>query len=296
MDVGGTRLRLGAQDVVSGASTQSIEVPVPRSVDAMAEAITALARQLTDAGSIESVAVGLPGQVLDNRCVWVPNLRFLDGVALGDVLSARLAAPCHLINDAQATLIAEVEQGAARGCADVVLVAVGTGIGGAYQVGGRLVRGANGCAGAFGWLPFSGSRRDEDHGQWERAGSGLALDAAAREWDGTAGLLHAARTGEPAARTVLDRYGAVLGEGIAALASVLDPEVVVFAGGMVAAFELLQNSVRAAIAEHGSPAGRQVRVVPAALGSAAGLIGALRWADRCRSSEAPKQRAAGRER
>lgn len=281
VDVGGTRLRLRAREIRSGMRAEIIEIPVPESVDAMVEAIASLTRSSIGDQPIESVALGLPGRVVDNGCVWVPNLRFLDGVALGDILAARLSAPCHLINDAQATLLAEAGDGAARGCVNAMLIAVGTGIGGAFLVEGRLVRGANGSAGSFGWLTYTGSTRDEDHGQWERVGSGQALEQIGRAWGGTAGLIAAVRAGEPPARAALDRYSAVLGEGIAALASIIDPDVVVFAGGLSAAFELLRGPLVAAVSEHGSPTGRCVQVVPAALGVAAGVEGALQWAERC---------------
>jgi predicted NBD/HSP70 family sugar kinase len=275
-DVGGTRLRLiAANGAAPGGRSAVREIPVPRSAGAMVEAIADLTAEVTGGGHVAAAAIGLPGQVLGARCVWVPNLRFLDGVALGDLVSARLGAPCRLLNDAQATLVAEAHEGAATGHADVLLVAVGTGIGGAYQVGGRLVRGANGCAGAFGWLPFPGYQRDADHGAWERAASGQSLERLAAPWGGAEAMFGAARAGEVKAREVAGGFGATLGAGIAALASVLDPELVVFGGGLVSAFDILGDAVAGAVREHGSPAGAGVRLVPAALGGAAGVIGAL---------------------
>jgi glucokinase len=288
IDVGGTRLRLIAQNAGGATRSEPVEVPVPRSVDAMVDAIETLARTVVEEARIVSTAIGLPGQVLGSRCVWVPNLRFLDGVALGELVADRLGAPCQLINDAQATLVAEAAEGAARGFDDVVLIAVGTGIGGAYQVGGRLVRGANGCAGAFGWLPFSGSRRDADHGQWEQAGSGRSLERLALPWGTTEALLAAARRGDATARAVIDGYAEVLGEGVAALASVLDPDIIVFGGGLVSAFDLLNRPMLAAVTAHGSPAGGRVRLSPAALGGSAGVIGALRWAAEWRPQAPPE--------
>ena len=213
-------------------------------------------------------------------CVWIPNLRFLDGMALADLLTERTGAPSHLINDAQATLLAETHEGAAQHHAHVVLVAVGTGIGGAYQINGELVVGANGCAGSFGWLPFSGAGRDDDHGQWERAASGQALEAMAEAFGGTQGLIAAAHRGDGTALQMMSHYGALLGEGIAGLTSILDPNVVILAGGLVSAFDLFGATLAAAVATHGSPTGRTVPVIPAALGSSAGIIGTLLWARR----------------
>jgi predicted NBD/HSP70 family sugar kinase len=280
-DVGGTRLRVRAQDSTSGQRSDVLEIPVPRDTDALVAAITELAAQAADGRVIESVAAGLPGHVRDQYCVWIPNLRYLDDVMLGELLSDSIGAPCHLINDAQATLLAETREGVAQEHPNAVLVAVGTGIGGAIQINHELVLGANGCAGSFGWLPFSGERRDVDHGQWERTASGQALDSLAQKFGGTHALVSAARRGNPDAIGMLNNYGALLGEGIAGLASILDPNVVILAGGLVGAFDLFGAALTAAVAHHGSPTGRTVPVIPAALGSAAGVIGTLLWATYC---------------
>jgi predicted NBD/HSP70 family sugar kinase len=145
-------------------------------------------------------------------------------------------------------------------------------------VGGRVVRGAHGCAGSFGWLPLAGGARDDDHGEWETAASGRSLEALAEPWGSVQDLLAAARSGDSDAVATLTGYGRLLGRGTAALASLIDPGVVVFAGGLVQAFDLLAVPMRDAMAEYASPAGRTVPVVPAALGGAAGVIGALHLA------------------
>ena len=277
-DVGGTRLRVMAQNVVTGARSAIAESPVPRTTDGLVDALAqAVAEPCTD-GRIASVAVGLPGQVTGGTCVWVPNLRFLDGSPLAELLEKRLSAPCLLSNDAQATLVAEGREGAARGHLDALLVAVGTGIGGAVQLGGRVVPGAHGCAGSFGWLPLSGGPRDDDHGEWETAASGRSLEALGEPWGSVQDMLAAARADDAAAVETVIAQGQLLGRGTAALASIFDPGVVVFAGGLVQAFDLLEKPMREAMAEYASPAGRTVPIVPAALGSAAGVIGALHLA------------------
>lgn len=277
-DIGGTRLRAIAEDAADRTRSDVADEPVPRSVPELLARVAELAEAVAAGARIESIAIGLPGQVSATTCTWIPNLRFLDGVALADEVTDRLGAPCELINDAQATLTAEAAEGAARGRADVALLAVGTGIGGAFQVGGRIVRGARGCAGSFGWLPFPGGAPDPDHGQWELAGAGARLDELAAEWGSAAGLVEAVRAGDPGARATFDGYAAVLGQGAAGLASVLDPELIVFAGGLVTAFDLLEAPLLEALRRYASPAGRTVPVVPALLGSAAGVVGALRWA------------------
>lgn len=278
VDVGGTRLRVMGQDAASGHRTHSVEVSVPRTVNGMLDSIIQLVESITDGATPRGIAVGLPGQVLGSRCVWIPNLRHLDGVHLGCLIAQRLGAPCALINDAQASLIAETREGAVVGQTNTVLIAVGTGIGGAYQFDGRLARGTHGCAGSFGWLTMPGGSRDEDHGEWEQLGAGRALERLARQWGSTEGLLEAARRGNADALSTVNEYGAVLGHGAAALASILDPGVIVFAGGVSKAFDLLAGPIKAALHEHASPAGRTINVVPAVLGGQAGVIGALHLA------------------
>jgi len=278
VDVGGTRVRVLAQDVAAGTRTGVVETPVPGTTDGLVDVLAQAVASLCPDGPAGSVAVGLPGQVSGSRCVWVPNLRFLDGSPLATLVEQRLSAPCLLSNDAQATLVAEAREGAARGSADALLLAVGTGIGGAVQLGGRIVTGAHGCAGAFGWLPLAGGARDADHGEWETAASGRSLEALGAPWGSVERMLAAARAGDATAAQTVTAQGHLLGRGTAALASVFDPGVVVFAGGLVQAFDLLEAPMRAAMAEYASPAARTVPIVPAALGSTAGAIGALHLA------------------
>lgn len=277
-DVGGTRVRVMVQEVATGARSAVVETPVPRTAEGIVEAVAEAAGGLCAGGRVASVAVGLPGQVTHGRCVWVPNLRFLDGSPLAALIGQRLSAPCLLSNDAQATLVAEGREGAAVGHPDALLIAVGTGIGGAVQFGGRVIPGAHGCAGSFGWLPLSGGARDADHGEWETAASGRSLEALGEPWGSVQNMLAAGRNGDARALETVTAEARLLGRGAAALASVFDPGVVVFAGGLVQAFDLLAAPMREAMADYASPAGRTVPVVPAALGSAAGVIGALHLA------------------
>jgi len=278
VDVGGTRLRVMGQDAASGQRTESAELSVPRTVNGMLEAILQLVESIADGSPPRGVAAGLPGQVLGSRCVWIPNLLYLDGVDLGDMIAQRLGAPCDLVNDAQASLLAETREGAAVGQPNTVLIAVGTGIGGAYQFDGRLARGTHGCAGSFGWLTMRDGFRDENHGEWEQLGSGRSLERLAAPWSSTEGLLEAARRGNEDALSIVKGYGAVLGHGAAALASILDPGLIVFGGGVSKAFDLLGGPIKAALQEHASPAGRTINIVPAVLGDQAGVIGALHLA------------------
>ncbi|MFH5823631.1 ROK family protein [Georgenia sp. AZ-5] len=274
VDVGGTRLRVVGQDD-GGRRTAVREVPVPRTAEALVDAVAALVREVGDGRPSAATAVGLPGWTGAEVPGWVPQLPFLDGFPLAGAVADRLGGSCVLLNDAQATLVAEVREGVVAGRSSAVLVAVGTGIGGAVLINRRLVRGVRGCAGSFGWLPMNGALPDRDHGGWEQVASGLALEQMGQPWGGAAGLLEAVRGGDGAARTITDRYATLLGRGTAALASVLDPEVVVVAGGISAAMDVLAAPLARAHRAAASPAGREVPVLAAACGPHAGVVGAL---------------------
>lgn len=277
VDVGGTRLRVVGQDS-DGTRSDVREIAVPRNPHDLVEALGGLVDEVAAGRAVSRTAIGLPGQTTAAVPKWIPNLRFLDGVPLASMVTGRVGGECVLVNDAQATLVAEAREGSVAGRSSAVLVAVGTGIGGAVMVDGRLVRGAHGCAGGFGWLSFDGAVADPDHGPWEQVASGATLDRLGAGWGGAAGLIEAARNSDMAALEVMDRFGALLGTGIGALASMFDPEVIVLAGGLVVCLDLIEYSLVRAQRQCASPAGRDVPVLAAALGPRAGAIGALRVA------------------
>jgi predicted NBD/HSP70 family sugar kinase len=159
-----------------------------------------------------------------------------------------------------------------------VLVAAGTGIGGAIMLARKIWRGAQGTAGSLGWLSAFGGKDDADHGPFEQVASGTALSQAARAyrpgWTGE-NLVTAARAGDTGAAAVADRFGRHFGRGLAAVASVLDPEMIIIAGGLCDAMDVLSPSIDRAMLECASPNGRHVPVRAAAFGPHAGVVGAL---------------------
>src|SRR5665647_971958 len=208
VDIGGTWVRLIAQNQ-RGVRSDIIARPIPRTAAAIVDTVVSVAQELAAGRTISSLAIGLPGQTGREVPAWIPNLRFLDSYPLAATVSARLGAMVTLLNDADATLIAESREGAAVGQSNVLLVAFGTGIGGSIQVNDQIMRGRSGCAGSFGWLSLDDSEPDADHGQWEQRASGMALDVLAEPWGGAAQLLQAAHAGELRAKQVIDTFGAV---------------------------------------------------------------------------------------
>jgi glucokinase len=246
------------------------------------------------------IGIGVPGMVdRAGRLRFSPNLPQAHGVDWHVLLSEQMPQRRFLIeNDANLAALAEHRLGAARGFDHVLTVTLGTGIGGALIVDGRLRVGGHGYAGEIGHMvvdpagpPCPCGRR----GCWERYASGGGLGLLARE-AAMAGRLPAvvavaggdpesvrgedvtaaALAGDSDAGRVVEEVGWWVGFGLANLACVLDPQRIVLGGGLVAAGQLWLEATRAAYAElvEGGPAREPVDIVPAALGERAGAVGA----------------------
>ncbi len=307
IDIGGTKVlgvALGhSHDIVAEArvatptgTRQSVGSQVAAAV---ADVVADLDRQ-TGAGVRSPVGVGAPGMVdRRGRLCFAPNLPQAQGVDWTELIGDRLPGRAVLIeNDANFAVLAEHRLGAARGYDDVVLVTLGTGIGGGIVIGGRVQVGAAGFAGEIGHMvvdPAGPACPCGRRGCWERFASGAGLGVLARE-AALAGRLGevvrlaggdpesvrgedvsaAAASGDPAARRVIEEVGWWTGFGLANLAAVLDPECFVLGGGVVQAGELLVESARATFSELVEGADRRpiAVVVAAAFGERAGAVGA----------------------
>lgn len=247
------------------------------------------------------IGVGVPGLVdLDGVLRFAPNLLSANGMALRSDLERRLEgqAEVHVNNDANCAAVGEWSYGAAVGRSDVLFVTLGTGIGGGILSSGRLLRGAGNFGAEIGHMvvnphgpPCGCGRR----GCWERYASGSGLGRIAR--DGTlagkaprvrelAGgdpddvrgehVIEAAGDGDADAAAMLDEFAEWIALGLGNLADILDPEIIVIGGGLVAAGEAIFGRVRAAFPRHllASDSRPEIEIVPAVLGEHSGAIGA----------------------
>jgi glucokinase len=296
LDVGGTKTAVGLVDE-SGHVVRRLRVATPhRPEDALAAMVKAVA-ELDAPGA--PVGVGVAGfvDVDGSTVVAAPNLGWHDR-PIGRELADRLGVPVRVDNDANAAAWAEVRFGAAAGRASVVAVTVGTGVGGGIVTGGVLQRGGFGAAGEVGHLVVAPGGRACPCGQrgcLEQYASGTALVRAGRDLiaagDSTAPGLRAAcgdraddltgpmitdlaAAGDPGARSLLAGLGDWLGVGLAALATLLDPECFVIGGGVVEAGEDLLGPARESLARRLSTGRRVAEVLPARMGNDAGMIGA----------------------
>lgn len=297
IDVGGTKIA-GAR-VTEGGAVVARTVAPARADDPEATLATmiACAREVRSP-DVVAIGVGAAGlaDVASGSVRYAPNLAWREFPITARLRDA-LGLPVRLDNDATAAAWAEYRFGAGRGHRHLLLVTVGTGLGGGMVSDGRLQRGAHGFAGEIGHIivePEGPRCGCGNRGCWERVASGWTIEELGRAAidDPTcliatlAGgdraavrgplVTEAARAGDPGAIAIFGRVGARLGEGIAGLVNVLDPEIVIVGGGVSAAGELLLEPTRAAFAaaveapEHRPP----VPIVAAELGSDAGAIGA----------------------
>ncbi len=303
IDVGGTKI-LGVlvDPDEPGVVVDEARVPTPDGeqavLDAMAETVRRLAAGTAGAAAgIGAVGVGIAGLVDRLGILRVgPNLPGLHGVRVGAELDDRLSLPVRVDNDVTCATWGEHLAGSARGESDVACVALGTGIGGGLIAGGELVRGARGYAAEVGHMvvdPRGPECPCGRRGCWERFASGnglgwLAREAAAAgrfargvEIAGSVADLRgehvtaAAADGDDEALAIVSTFAGWVALGIGNLVAVLDCSLVVIAGGLVEAGDLLLDPVRAAVPPHvmGYPE-RDLRIVGAELGEHAGAIGA----------------------
>jgi glucokinase len=283
LDVGGTKT-LGAVVTHAGAIEARLERPAePSSQDALLASLDGLIDELRAGVEVAALGIGIPSRIDQRRgrSIAAVNLP-LEGVDLRDRMRERHGLPVALDNDANAAAIGEWKAGVARGTRNVVMLTLGTGVGGGLIVDGRPFRGATGSGAELGHIVIDvdgppcpcGGR-----GHLESYASGPMADRVARELFGPeadAGeLVERAREGDEAAVDALAGIGRKLGAGIASFVNVFEPELVVIGGGFGAAGELLVGPAREVVGREGLEPGRDtVRIVEAELGVDAGVIGA----------------------
>jgi glucokinase len=298
VDLGGTKLLAGTVDAELRVHHRAYRLARRDAVlETIVEAVEE-AREATDR-EVRAVGVGVPCLVEPTSGVAMAcnHLPLVD-VPLRDLLAERLDVPVVVDNDATAALVAEARWGAARDARHVVMLTIGTGIGGGVLVDGRVLRGASGAAAEAGHVVI-----DEDgppcpgncpgHGCLEAfvSGPALALEALRRAHaEPQSGLGRAlaagrgitgplvtelAHDGDPAACAAVAALGVHLGIGITNLVNLFNPEVVVVGAGLAAAGDLLLDPARAVLARRGLvPSRDQVRVVAARFGDESGMLGA----------------------
>ena len=282
VDVGGTKILAGliARD---GTVVGHREYPTPiENEDALLDGLEAAVREFLDE-SVLAVGFGIPSQIDQRHGIALGSVNIpLRGVPFRQKMADRLGLPIGMDNDANAAAIAEWHAGAGRGTTDMVMLTLGTGVGGGLILGGKPYRGWFGAGSEIGHMVIVHDGvpcRCGGHGHLESYASGKAADELAAEAFGPAAdahrLVRLAREGDPLAIRILTGIGEHLGSGIASLVNIFNPELIVVGGGFAAAGDLLfEPAKKTADREVLVSVRDSYRIVRAELGTSAGMIGA----------------------
>ncbi|MBO9567390.1 MULTISPECIES: ROK family glucokinase [Cellulomonas] len=304
VDIGGTKIAAGVVDEEGTILAQTRRDTDPDDVASIDAAIADVYRELSASYEVKDVGLAAAGFVAADRSgvLFAPNIAWRE-YPLRDKVAALIGDPDVRIvveNDANAAGWAEFRFGVARDVDDMVTLTLGTGLGGAIVIGGRLVRGAWGVAAEIGHMrvvPGGHYCGCGHEGCWEQyvSGSALVRDAQAvaiTQPDRAAGLLEraggradkitgplvtrAAQEGDELAVELLREVGRWVGEGAASVAALLDPQMFVIGGGVSAAGDLVLAPARNAFAEQLSARGHrpEASIVLADMGNDAGMVGA----------------------
>ncbi|MEU6644811.1 ROK family protein [Saccharomonospora sp. NPDC046836] len=300
VDVGGTSVRAGVVDG-QGAVLDTARVGTPQDEVALEDAIAGVVEELRNRHEVSAVGLAVAAFVRPDRrsVMFAPHLAWRQA-PVADRIAKRVGLPVTLEHDANAATVAEHRFGAARGAQVVTLVAIGTGIGAGLLLDGRIFRGAHGVAPELGHLcvvPGGRACPCGKYGCWERYCSGTALAATAIELlarhPGRSTVLTreiaddpgsvtgrrvagAARDGDPVAQLAMAELARWLGEGLALVADVYDPEVIVIGGGVSESAPLFLDEAREHYAHAVTGAGHRplARIRTAQLGDEAAFVGA----------------------
>jgi glucokinase len=303
VDLGGTKMLVGAVD---GDRNVAYRSTAPSMGLSQEELLSTLERELraamTACPEARAVGLGIPCTIDRRRglAVMAVNLQLAD-VPIRDLMQERLGLPVAIDNDANVAVLAEHRFGAARGATNVVLLTIGTGIGGGLVLNGEVYRGSAGAGAELGHVvidadgpPCQGNC--PNYGCVEVLASGTAiaregLAAADEEPDSALGralaggveldgreVTDAALDGDPVAIRVFEKVGRRLGVAFASLANIFDPDVIVVGGGVIAAGDLLLAPARTELAVRALPPMNETPVVAAEFGPNAGMVGAATMA------------------
>ena len=306
IDIGGTKtmaavLRLSSGEVVSCLTIPTLAERGPEiSLQRIRELVRAVVQQAgVEMSQISGIGIGCAGP-LDSARGRIQNpftLPTWEDVPIVDDLVAAFGIPTLLVNDAHAAALGEYWMGAGKGSRNMLYVTISTGIGGGIIVDGRLLRGVGLMAGEVGHAVidkqgpkcYCGTR-----GCWEMMASGTAIARMAQErateqsliWQLTKGksqaitaeiVSEAARRGDGLAQQIMDETAENLGIGIANLMNILGPDVIVLGGGVMASWDLLEETMFKTIyGRIGMVPFDQIRILRAALENDSVLVGAVR--------------------
>ena len=283
IDLGGTAIKLGRFSADGCLlETQQVQTPQPATPGAVCIALVEAIEALDPDRRALIVGIGLPGPMdvgarVARVCI---NLPGWEDIPLADWLESRLQRRVTLANDGNCALVGEAWQGAAKCYSDVVMLTLGTGVGGGVMLSGRLFTGHNGAAAEPGLIGLDRNGPPCNSGNRGSLEQFASISALRRLWDGDpAELATLAANGDLKAQAVWSCYGTTLGVGISSLVYLFTPELVLLGGGISGAASHFLPSVRKEVEQRVQAVSRQgLKIEACALGNGAGRLGAARLA------------------
>ncbi len=283
VDLGGTKIEAIVLSP-SGEIVRRERTPTPAAegYPAVVEEIASLVEKVEDGYGKLSVGMGTPGAVSRKTgAIKNSNSVVLNGQPLREDLGSRLDRPIRMANDANCLALSEASDGAGAGCEVVFGVILGTGAGGGWSIGGKVLDGLQGIAGEWGHNPLEPDDGPECYcgrrGCVETfvSGTGFARDYRASGGDDATGhvMMDRFRAGEPLATEVFERYVARLGRALATVINIVDPDIIVLGGGMSKVEEIYPRLPKA-LEPHVFNDEILTPVVPAQHGDSSGVRGA----------------------
>ena len=283
IDIGGTTISLGCFNAEGNClESISLATPEPATPQAIVNSITKPIQRFCQKYNCRAIGVGMPGPTDEtNRIARVGiNLPDWQDIPLAQWLEEKTYLPVTLANDANCAAVGEAWLGAARDLKNFILLTLGTGVGGAIFIDGKLFTGSYGAAGELGLVtlyPEGYPCNSGNQGSLEQYASIRGIRRLTGKAPLELGQLAAQR--DPDALAFWQAYGKTLGAGIASLVYVLTPEAVILGGGISASAEYFFPATLAEIQRRVHPSSRVgLKLLKAELGNSAGMIGAAKLA------------------
>jgi len=283
IDLGGSAIKLGRFGPDGHCRAElTLATPQPATPEAVVAAIVAGINQIDPDRQTRAIGLGTPGPAdAAGRVARVAiNLQGWQEVPIADLLEGQTGRPTIVANDANCAGLGEAWLGAGRACQDMVLLTLGTGVGGAIILNGQLFVGCQGTAGELGLITLNPDGPPCNSGNRGSLEQYCSVQAIQRTMGMTpAALYDLARAGDQSAIAFWQHYGAWLGAGLTSLIYVLTPEAIILGGGISAAWEFFLPATRLEVERRVLPSSREgLQILIAELGNRAGMVGAARLA------------------
>ncbi|NES83041.1 MAG: ROK family protein [Moorea sp. SIO2B7] len=283
IDLGGTAIKLG-RFLQNGTCLESLTIPTPQpsTPEAVVEAIATAVTQLNFTQQCLALGIGTPGPTdAEGRIAKVAiNLAGWHDIPLADWLEAKTSLPTIVANDANCAGLGEAWLGAGRRFNNIILLTLGTGVGGAIILDGKLFTGHLGAAGELGLITINSDGHPCNSGNQGSLEQYVSVQAIRRcTGKDPAELGKRAQANDKEALAFWQEYGRLLGAGLASLIYILTPEAVVIGGGVSASAEFFFPTTLAEIERRVLPSSRVgLQLLTAELGNQAGIVGAAKLA------------------